>query len=192
MSNPLEVYLRKGALVLTVLLALQLAWSAARLVLLEAPEPIPPADSALRIEAILESDTPASAETPELVSRPLFWPGREPFVPVEEVEEPEPAQPAGNAETLDLKLLGVYSAGANSGIIVQHKGERRRVLLDESVDGWRFILMSGDGAVFKNGDETRTLLLEHVVPKAEAKGRGGSAARSRRVKNNTVNRQEGD
>lgn len=192
MTIPLETCLRRASVGLTVLLALLLAWSVLRLLLLEPPEPIPPADATLRVEAILGEELAASEEVPDLVSRPLFWPGREPFVPASgPVEEPQ-EQPAKAASIRDLKLLGVYSAGGNSGIIVQHKGERRRMGLDESVDGWQLVMMSDDGAVFQSGGEVRTLQLEHALPAPGGGDRGRPASRSRRLQDPTVNQQEGD
>lgn len=173
MKNGVESQLRGVALILAVLLLLQLLWSGARLLLFSDPDPITPADSALRVEA---PGYPAFDEEDEaaqdFVTRPLFWAGREAYQPPVAEDTPEPVQPARPAGPIKgLHLLGVYAAGANSGIIVAHEGERKRLRIDDEVAGWTFSMMSADGAIFESGEETRVLQLKHAAPPA------GKAAR---------------
>lgn len=190
MRNTVESRLRSVALALTLILLLQVVWSGTRLLFLSDPEPIAPAASALTIEAPgYRADLDAGA-TPDLVARPLFWAGRQPFVPVV-ASEPEPEQEAepevDDSAIEGLKLLGVYAAGPNSGIIVSDGKERRRLNINDSVGGWKFTLMSADGAIFEKGDETRLLRLEHALPAATKNDGARRQQRSARPVNRTTN-----
>ena len=187
MRNAVESRLRGIALVLTAILLLQLVWSGARLLLLSEPEPIAPAASALQIEPPGYRPDVSEGQTPELVSRPLFWPGRQAFVPPQPSEPqpepvPEPEPEVDDSAIEELKLLGVYAAGPKSGIIVSDGEERRRLSINDAIEGWKFTLMSADGAIFEKGNESRLLRLEHALPaapKADKARRQQRDARSR-------------
>ncbi|MAT91727.1 MAG: hypothetical protein CME59_03930 [Halioglobus sp.] len=172
MKTGVESRLRKVALALSAVLLLQLLWSGARLLLFADPEPIAPADSALRVDPLGYPPVDEEGAAPDFVTRPLFWSGREAYRPPVAEAAPEPVQAAAPRGPIKgLRLLGVYAAGANSGIIVAHAGERKRLRIDDEVAGWTFSMMSADGAIFESGEETRVLQLEHAVPPA------GKAAR---------------
>ena len=169
MNNPMELQVRRFALGLSALLALQLVWGGARLALQSDPEPIAPAITSLQLEAASAQADGSEERTQDFVSRPLFWPGREAFVVSEKQVAQQEKTPEKAAVFPGLKLVGVYSAGPNSGIIVFHKGTRKRLRIGEELDGWSFSMMSADGAVFESGDEVRAMNLEHALPPPKAK-----------------------
>lgn len=170
MNNTAEIRLRRAAVVLAGILVLQLLYAGGRLLFLSEPEPIAPSQSALEVGAVGFVSSAVDEQARDFVARPLFWPGREAYEPVQGSESP--VAPVSQVSTLrDIKLLGVYSAGANSGIIVTQRGEQRRLKIDEKVDGWTFTMMSDDGAIFENGKESTLLRLEHALPGAAEAGK---------------------
>tara|TARA_R110000823_G_scaffold295738_5_gene415663 strand:+ start:44678 stop:45283 length:606 start_codon:yes stop_codon:yes gene_type:complete len=196
MNSLAELRLRQLALVLLGLLVLQGLFAGAKLVFRGEPEPIAPAASTLELGASGYGWPEGDAQGSPLVARPLFWPGRQPYE-VTEISEPVVAPPAQPAQLKDIKLLGVYSAGANSGIIVSLKGERRRLQIDDKVDGWTFTMMSNDGAIFQSGSSSTEVRLEHALPavsdgkrRPQQQGRNGdSRSQTRtadRVRDNNV------
>lgn len=163
MNSLAELRLRQVALVLAGLLVLQVLYAGITLVFRGEPEPIPPAASTLEVGSSAYRTPGPDGQGADIVARPLFWAGRQPH---EAAPAPEPvvAAPAQPAPLKDIKLLGVYSAGPNSGIIVSLEGERRRLQIDDEVDGWTFSMMSDDGAIFANGASSTELRLEHALP----------------------------
>jgi hypothetical protein len=178
MKNPMELQLRQVALGLTALFAVQLLWSGMRLALQSDPEPIAPALATLQRQDILQG---AGGEPGgEFVSRPLFWPGRETYQPSPGEPLPVEQQTRQVKELKNMKLRGVYAAGENSGIIVEYKDVQRRLKIDDTIDGWTFTMMSTEGAIFENGEESRVLELQHVIPAREGQ-RQRNARASRRA-----------
>ena len=173
MNNTMEVPLRRAALVLTALVVLQVLWTAARLLLLSEPTPIFPAESTLLSPDAGYGGESGGELSSALVSRPLFWKGRQVHVakevPVEDTES-EPARREGSAFTDGVKLLGVYTVpGEHAGILIDYEGIRRRISLDESLDGWTFTMLSPESAVFESGDDSVVFELEHAVPAASSR-----------------------
>src|SRR6056297_2710059 len=160
MNSLAELRLRQIALVLAGLLLLQVLYAGVTLVFRGEPEPIPPAASTLEAGAPAYRAPGPDEQGGDIVARPLFWAGRQPHAAAP-APEPVVAAPAQPSPLKDIKLLGVYSAGPNSGIIVSLKGERRRLQIDDEVDGWTFSMMSDDGAIFANGAASTELRLEH-------------------------------
>jgi len=176
MNAALEQQLRKLALMLTFLLVLLLIWTGARLFFLSEPQSITPAPSSLAVTGVAYREASAPDQLTDLVTRPVFWRGREPHEPpVDQQELPvEIVTTPGSVN--DMKLLGVYSAGPRSGIIVVHKGERRRLKVDDVIGDWTLTMLSSDGAILENGDESRVLQLEHVIPSGKAENGAKSQA----------------
>ncbi len=172
MNNALESQLRKVAIGLTAMLGLLVLWSAVRFTLLSEPEAITPAVSSLRVASVGYNELPDEEAGDELTARPLFWQGRQQHMPVIAGDKPMivEAQP-DKSGIKDVQLVGVYSAGKQSGIIVLNKGDRQRVKLRESLGNWTFSMMSADGAIFESGDETRVLELQHALPAGQKKAK---------------------
>ena len=164
MKSTAEQNLKLAAIGLSGLLILQLLWSGARLLLVSAPDPVAPVESVLQ-PGLINYRAPAPTAASEVVSRPLFWQGRNAFVydPSFESVEDGPAAPASDAIN-KVKLVGLYS-GHNPGVIVMLRGKRHRVSVNESLEGWTLSLMNANEAVFENGGDTRTIELQHVSPK---------------------------
>lgn len=168
----MEVQLRRAALVLTALIVLQVFWTGARLLFLSGPAPIFPAEPTLLSPEAGYGEEAGSELSSALVSRPLFWKGRQVHV-VEETPvetDSEPARRGGSAFEKGVKLLGVYSVpGEHAGILIEYEGAGRRIRLDESLDGWTFTMLSPESAVFESGDDSVVFELEHAVPAASIK-----------------------
>ncbi len=178
---------------LTIVLLLQLAWGVFRWFTLSPPEPIEPAASSLSVSGVdrgaLEQQMNAGES---LVSKPLFWAGRQPYIPPEGTEEVEITSVAASGPTsIDkTRLLGAYASGSSHGVILLHQGKQLRVNIGESVDGWTLSMMAPDGAIFESGEESRTLSLEHFdanaaskKPRATARKRAGARKSSEPITN---------
>lgn len=164
MKTTTELQLRKIALVLTAVVLLQLVWSGARLLLKSDPEPILPAEASLQIEEIRYVAALDEAQSQDIASRPVFWRGREAYTPAADSGDAEkPVEPPRNSDIDGVALQGVYAAGATSGVIVSYKDERHRLRPEESVAGWTFSMLNGNGAVFTYGSESKELVLEHAL-----------------------------
>ena len=165
MKNTAEQKLKLAAIGLSGLLILQLLWGGARLLLVSEPDPVAPVGSALQ-SGLINYRAPAPTAASEVIGRPLFWQGRKAFVydPSFDTVEDGSGVPASD-DINKMKLVGIYS-GDNSGVIVMLRGKRHRVSVNESLEGWTLSLMSTDEAVFENGGESRTIELQHVIPKS--------------------------
>jgi hypothetical protein len=182
MKTAVEAQLRKVALGLTALVLLLVVWGGARLLLKSEPEPIVPAKASLQVDE-LKFGTSLNEELPgDIVSRPVFWQGRQPYTPDETVAESAPEKPQRNSNIDAVALQGVYTVGDKSGVIVAYKDERRRLQLDESIAGWTFTMLNGAGAVFENGGERKELPLEHALsgpaPKTKAENKSETRPQS--------------
>ncbi|MEZ5501598.1 MAG: hypothetical protein R3E50_02665 [Halioglobus sp.] len=172
MKTATELQLRKIALVLAGILLLQLVWSGVSLLLVKEPEPVVPAEASLQVDEIRYQNGHTDELAMDMVSRPVFWQGRQRYFPPPEPTDPgEPEKPARNSNIDAVALQGIYSAGNKSGIIISYKDERHRLQPDESVGGWTFIGLGGDGAIFASGSDRKELPLEHALsgpsPKAD-------------------------
>jgi hypothetical protein len=185
MKTTTELQLRKMAIVLTAVVLLQVVWTGISLLLLSDPEPIVPAEASLRVEDIRYGMGLNQESPQDMVSRPVFWQGRQAYVPpVDPVDDPvEPRAPKETSASTaidDVVLLGVYVGTESSGIVVSYKEEQRRLRPDESIEDWKFTMLSADTAVFESGAERRVLNLEHAVPKVRSKRDARSRAELRR------------
>ena len=163
MMNATERQLRKIALILTVILALQFVWSGLRLWQTSEPDPIHPAESSLRVDDMRYARDTEGDSAQALVNRPLFWQGRYPYVPDQVAEIAAPVEARGSNAINQVKLRGVYPGG----IIISYEGKGRRVRLGESVADWQFIELRPGAAVFSSGKDQRTLNLEHAFSVAK-------------------------
>jgi len=175
MKTGAELYLWKTAQLLTALVLLQLVWSGARLLLMSDPEPLVPAESSLQVGEI-RYDTGLDRDTaPNLVARPLFWPGRQPYTPTLSLESVVQTDSRASGSINDVELLGVYAAAQQSpGIIVAYKGERRRLRQGDLLEDWKFVLLRDNEATFESGKERRVLTLQHAVPAAAPPSANGA------------------
>jgi hypothetical protein len=164
MSGLWEKRLRLAAYGVTALLVLQLIWGAGRLMLLSAPEAIPPAAASLQVDPVNfpAADVDGSSD---IVQRPLFWQGRQP--PVSEIVAgaDEPPEVAAKADTVidKMKLLGVFG-GESPGAIVASGGKQSRLQVNESIEDWTLAEVSPNSVVFVSGDDFRILVLEQLNP----------------------------
>lgn len=163
MKTTTESQLRTVALILTAVVLVQLIWGGVRLLLVSSPEPTAPAEESLQVDEIRQDVQLTEELSQSLAARPVFWQGREKFVPDKGPKGGrEPDRAPRNTNIDDVALQGVYAAGDKSGVIVSYKDERRRLQRDEAIAGWTFTLLTDEGATFANGDETKVLALEHA------------------------------
>ena len=153
MMNATERQLRKIALILTVILALQFVWSGLRLWQTSEPDPMHPAEASLRVDD-MRYGRDTEGDSPQ---------GRYPYVPDQVAEIAAPVEARGSTAINRVKLRGVYPGG----IIISYEGKGRRVLLGESVADWQFIELRPGAAVFSSGKDQRTLNLEHAFSVAK-------------------------
>ena len=111
------------------------------------PAPLAMAPSALEAER-LQLAALASRESSDMVYRPLFWEGRRPLEEPAQVVVNEPQRPNRLEE---VRLLGVFSTTGQAGVILTVRNERRRVVLGETVEGWRLVGVTAGQAIFERG-----------------------------------------
>lgn len=167
-----------ACLVLALVLLVQLAWVATRALLPPALAPVEPAASALTVADQLSRRGISPQASAELRERPLFWEGRRPVAAA--VAEPE-AAPRDRAPRLqDVRLLGVFGAGDNGGIIALVKSRQQRIQVGEELSGWTLQAVTADGATLVSGGDTETLTLERssgsITVAEPAAAAAGSAA----------------
>jgi type II secretory pathway component PulC len=166
------------AAILLLVLCFQLLYSGARLLAKAMPAAVAPAADALLVKDVLAQGGISSAQSAEILQRPLFWEGRRPLEEAAVAVAPKPAQ--GKAGKLaGVKLLGVFGAGDTAGIIVAEKGKKRRILLGEELSGWTLESVDADQVMFAAGGRTETLQLRQlsiVVPAPPAAAEGSRRA----------------
>jgi hypothetical protein len=162
-SSAVVQWLAFAVLAGSALLAVSLSYAAWRTASFALPEPVPPllgeaSAEALSVVPALE-DALASA-----MARPLFAPSRRPPASVaEELAKAEAVvEKSAPAPQLDARLVGLYVSGYTEGVILQTAGERKRLLLGESHEGWTLFEVESRGAIFKNGPQLTTLPLEYA------------------------------
>lgn len=163
------------AVLLGLLLCLQLALGALRLATLSAPQAVTPAADSLQLPGVLTPLSVAASQRNEIISRPLFWSSRRPVAEVATLAEPE-AKPG---ELKSVKLVGLFGSGAQAGIIALVKGQKRRILLGDVVEGWTLKSIRPSELVVVNGERTETLVLERGKIKAAPAQRSNSREHSR-------------
>lgn len=165
------------ALLLGLLLCLQLAWGGVRLATMAAPDPVAPAADSLQVPAVLAHEVVNARARNEIISRPLFWSSRRPVDAVATVLE-STSQPGG---LQGVKLLGLFGSGDQAGIIALVKGQKRRILLGEAVEGWTLASITPTALVVANGERTETLVLQPVPVTASPASEGRAEARQGQV-----------
>lgn len=180
------------ALIMIVLLLVGLIYGATRLVLMRAPDSLRPAADVLAVGEVKSWPPVSTDATQALLNQPLFWPSRRPLAPVEVIVT-EPKQSSTGTRAAQIKgviLVGVFGGGDSAGIIVLYKGNKRRVMVGEELDGWKLKSVAPESAVISSGDRNQTLALQRLkgAPKAtkrdktamgEVSSAGGEASKPR-------------
>ena len=177
-ANPLfsERRVELLAVVLTLLLFLQLLYSALRLSVLSEPEPIAPASDVMSISDPMVVEMVSAELSEELRTRPLFWSSRRVQVSEPGVSSQVKKAAASKSKLGKIKLVGIFGGGESAGIIALVNGKKRRILLGENVEGWSLDSVARNEAVFADGARRETLILqaqEYIVTPVAA---GGSVA----------------
>lgn len=149
------------AVSLGAVILLQLVIGFSRLVLMTGPAALEPSEDSLRVPAVAAPPVVAAADRNEIITRPLFWVGRRPLEAVNVVAEPD-GKGGGAAELDKVTLVGVFGGGDTAGVIVLVDGKKRRILLDEELDGWILKSIEGGKGVFARGPRRETLELQRV------------------------------
>lgn len=154
------------ALVCLLLLLLQLLWGLFRALLPPEPLPVLPTAESMQVAAIAGGGVLDPEAREDIVQRPLFWASREPLgaEPVKKSTAAEAAKKNSaekKPETLKgVKLVGVFGAGDDAGIIVLSKGKKHRLTLGEELDGWKLNSVEPGKADFIAGARTAQLELQ--------------------------------
>ena len=149
-------------LLLAVLLCLQLVYGTARLLIATTPIPVTPAEGALAVHKVVRPVEVDTQQSNEIRERPVFWASRR------AVEGAAPAATTkskrGKSKKMPpVKLVGVFGGGESLGIIVLVEGKRRRVSLNEKLDGWVLNSVTSSEAVFIAGGQRERLALHSRV-----------------------------
>ncbi len=127
-----------------------------RIVMATSIEPIAPTSDSVRVAALAESEAPTAEARGRLLARPLFWVERRPTTAPTDaavIAEAE-AEAARKAAPLmkNVTLHGVYGSGEAGGVILSVEQRQLRLAVGEEIEGWRLERVTGDSAVFVNGD----------------------------------------
>jgi len=152
------------------------------------PQPVPLAPAADSLEAvgIIIPNTEPMVES-VMIERPLFWKERQPYV-VELIEDEKAAPEVIGPDPFEkIKLVGVYSGGA---ILIVDGVKQRIHIGEELVVGWSLELMSAEGLIFRNGEESKTLKLEHAMVTVVKSNTKDASVRSRNKTENTQQQEK--
>ncbi len=163
------------AVLLGLLLCLQLAWGGFRLATIAAPAAVAPAADSLKVPPVPGPAVVAADERNEIISRPLFWSSRRPVDQVATLSDPD-RKPG---ELKAVKLVGLFGSGSQAGIIALVKGQKRRILLGDKVEGWTLESITPSELAVSNGERTEILALQRGSVKAGPSS-GGKAKKSTR------------
>lgn len=98
-----------------------------------------------------------------MLDRPLFSPSRRPPPP------PPPPAPVEVQEPLpNVHLYGLYGGDGSGGAIVRVDGKNRRILLNESINGWKLSAIGERSITFRRGARSHAIELVQVIRKGEA------------------------
>lgn len=126
----------------------------------------PPAPIKADITALLPVDPPAKASGGEreedrwmlqMQERPLFALSRRPPPPPPPPKKPE-VDETEQDQWSQAKVLGLFD-GSVSGVIVQYAGKEQRLLMNQSLGGWKLLRVLDRGIELERGDRTRQLPL---------------------------------
>ena len=134
-------------------------------------EPIMPERTAVVGDTLALGEPDLVGSSDGFVARPLFLTSRRPAASL--AEAPELAQPQtvyeDAAEQIEgVTLLGIFSSGDASGVIVSEKGVgHRRIFEGDQLQGWELVGVESRGAVFSGGGKTARLDMQ-IVSKVAA------------------------
>ncbi len=169
MKRGLLSLLTRAAVATSAALAIALVLGAILIKTRPVPEPIEPASSAVSAVQIEEPVETGARGGEALVERPLFWRSRRPWEPDPEPETKPAKEPKPRKNILDeARLLGTFYSGPRAGVIIKVKGERRRILLHDEIDGWQLVSLTPRRATFFGPLDTadpgeHELALEHAM-----------------------------
>lgn len=162
-------------LLLALLIAVILVWT------LAPPSPLLPTSASITAIEIVTPEKGDTSYNGAFLERPLFWRERRPFVAEASVQDESPAP--GPDPFVKVKLVGIFAADADSGVILDIDGKRKRLLMNGKVDGWKLTRILPDTVTFTyyssdNGAPIdRPLKLEYAMV-----GLSGSKAEEKDVK----------
>ena len=151
-------------LVLCLVLCLQLIYGVLRLLLLSDPQPISPADGALRVRGVVQYQKVTEEQSGEIRARPVFWVTRRPADAVATtVVSKKPKAPAAPKKIEGVKLVGMFGDGDSAGIILIVKGKKQRIMLGEKVESWTFDAVEPGRVIFTSGGRREALELQKAA-----------------------------
>lgn len=101
-------------------------------------------------------------ESYSLTARPLFWSSRRPVLESDTAKTSDRIERPKKDDFDKVKIIGIYYAGENSGVIAEVKGKRQRVRLKQPLEGWTLDSISADGVIFIQDNQSKKLQLEHA------------------------------
>ena len=150
------------------------------------PTPVLPSSALFEPVSVVQT---LSSSRPELSSsdfvlRPVFALDRKPRRP-DLLSENDPALVASEADAVEsidgINLLGIFGSGEVAGAIIRlDNGERQRLLVGESIKGWRLGSIESRRALLQaaTGEEARlemTYATDQSILAIELEGESGSA-----------------
>lgn len=166
-AEPLKTERRTELLLLClgILVILQLFWMGLRAAVPGIIGVVLPATDSLMVQEVANAGLITAQDSLVLQSRPLFWGSRRPIeaAPAPRAKDRVSVLPAGGLK--NLRVLGVYGAGDAGGAIVTYKGDQRRLVVGDVVDGWTLVRVGHGEAVWSSGkgEDVRRLLPQPVL-----------------------------
>jgi len=130
--------------------------------------PIKPAASSLQVLAVTPPVQKIKEEN-HVRERPVFWASRKPFIPLlikGKVKAKQKLKLKPGKEPFDkVKLLGIYDADGESGLIVSSETTpSQRLKVGDVFEGWMLEHMNAKGGVFAQGEKNTLLILQKPKP----------------------------
>ena len=134
--------------------------------LINNPQDIPDINSVAQTAEVRLEKTPVSQVNSladinrydEVIQRPLFNSERQ---PEEEVKEEKQTQQQAPARNPDLKLAGIVLSDEGQVALIKSRKDPklRRILLNETIDGWKLIELKAHSVKLESGSQQITLEL---------------------------------
>ncbi|MEP0202297.1 MAG: hypothetical protein ABJ084_15600 [Halioglobus sp.] len=163
-ENPLKAERRVElvALALLLLLILQIAFGLVSLVRASSVAPVLPSQDVLTVSRLEQVVRVKADARNEIVSRPLFWPGRSPVVAAEVlVTQPNTAKVV-EQKLKGVRVVGIYGSGTSGGAILHVKKAKLRVAIGGEVEGWKLEAVGPGSARFVKDAAIEELKLQMV------------------------------
>lgn len=170
-----ERVIELAAIAVAVLLLLQLLFAFVRLINLSSPDAIHPNIDGISDVMPSSLEKVDAAQSSQIRERPLFWTSRRPSQSSGGTGEAA-GESAKSGSINKVKVVGLFGGGDSSGIIALVRAKKRRILLNEQVEGWTLESVERNEVVFaRDGRRKKVVLMPQKYVVTPGTANSGSA-----------------